>query len=262
MSDFLVNLVRRGAGLPVGTIQAPVPFAVEAPLSNGPAVGVVPGAPPITGAPEMTRPEAQAPPAHQAIARVAAPARSEPVMAPAAALAPAVTVAPSPPAATVTSPPSVVAPAGRTAMEPRIEASEGAVALVAEGRPLPDGRATSRRSVRGREYSPGSSIGLLPPEPQIIAGAHPRIPASIEAVSRQAQGHAIRPALADSAAAAKLPRVSPSALQPAIHVHIGRVEVRAQKPAAPPPQPAKAAPVAPLGFARYTRQRTYRNWPL
>ena len=82
-------------------------------------------------------------------------------------------------------------------------------------------------------------------------------------VEGEAVTDAIRPAQT-AAALVRLPRVAkPNQGQeppPNIHVKIGRIEVRGKAAPATPPQPPKPA-AAPLGFARYARQRMYRNWP-
>ena len=98
----------------------------------------------------------------------------------------------------------------------------------------------------------------------------PEIPlpaGSTGAVDLFAKTPAIRPAFSESPMAAPFRRPNKTAptgepAQPAIHVRIGRVEVRSKAPDPPPQQPPRPATVAPLGFARYARQRTYRNWPL
>jgi len=76
---------------------------------------------------------------------------------------------------------------------------------------------------------------------------------------------AVRPSAPESRERLAMPRAGeisrPAETMPApIHVRIGRIEVRgASAPAAQAPR--KVASPAPLGFASYLRLRTYRNWP-
>jgi len=75
----------------------------------------------------------------------------------------------------------------------------------------------------------------------------------------------VKPAVSEPGERFALSRLSethkPAETMPApIHVRIGRIEVRGTPtPAAQAPR--KVAPPAPLGFASYLRLRTYRNWP-
>ncbi len=93
-------------------------------------------------------------------------------------------------------------------------------------------------------------------------------PASIQIVSMQEEPAEpeIRPASTESSAPLEYPRAGKISqlAQPTeipIHIRIGRIEVRGT-PAPPPPSSRMTALSTPLGFARYARLRTYRIWPL
>jgi len=72
----------------------------------------------------------------------------------------------------------------------------------------------------------------------------------------------IRPALAEFPTLLQFPKVTPASAptppaQLPIHVRIGRVEVRGTT--APTPMPARPSAPAPVGFAAYYRMRNYRS---
>lgn len=262
MSSFLVNLARRGAGLPATMIQTPPPSPFGAEIGNHvDAVTETPGAArdlslaeqPTTGntatqaawrassAEEHVEPSPEAP-THRtpAIQRLSGTESSIPTQPPVAE--PAATIrTPSlePPPA----PPWYVLPNARedvTAIDIArdLHTSSSVVHdVAAEGQP-------------GRHASslPSASVMVIqePGQQQGVALAAPTL----------------RPALTESHTVLDFPRVpahsapTPSVQLP-IHVRIGRVEVRATT--ASTPTPARPSAPAPVGFDAYYRIRNYRS---
>jgi hypothetical protein len=253
MSSFLVNLARRGAGLPATTIQAPPPSPFGAEIGKHvDDVTETPGATydlslaeeSITGTPaiaEHVEPSPEAPTHHTpAIQRLSGtepgtprqPSVAEPA-------APIRTPSPEPPPAL----PWYVLPNARE----DVTAIDGARDLYApspvvhdvEGMGQPERHVSSLPSASAMVLQePGQQQGVALPAPTL------------------------RPALAESHTVLDLPRVpaqtapTPSPQVP-IHVRIGRVEVRAT--AASTPTPARPNAPAPVGFDAYYRIRNYRS---
>jgi hypothetical protein len=262
MSNFLVNLARRGAGLPATTIQAPPPSPFGAEIGKHvDEVTETPGAArdlslvekPLTGNPaaqaawrassleEHMEPSPEAPMHHTpAIQRLSGTESGTP-MQPAVAepAAPIRTPALGPPLA----PPRYVLPNEREDVTARevehdLHTSSSVVHNVeAAGQPI-----------RHASRLPSASAMVIqePGQQQDVALPAPTL----------------RPALAESHTVIDLPRVpAPASPTPAaqvpIHVRIGRVEVRAT--AASAPTPARPSAPAPVGFDAYYRIRNYRS---
>lgn len=263
MSSFLLNLARRGAGLPVSAIHAPAPSpfspevgapdagALEADTSEN-VIDPAPQAPVFQAAPAtVQRVQSVQPiqrtgevlPRPPAIQRFSGAPEASP---PAAAPQPARALAPSTPAAgaieatvrpavlpetALALPPHRMLPAAALPEEPPRPAAPGLVTRATGSRDLP---------VQDPAEQPAPLLAIVP---------------------------AIRPAVAESPAPLRSLRIAPApappspAPQPPIHVRIGRIEVRGAPP--PPPAQPRSAPAAPapLGFAGYARIRSYRSWP-
>jgi len=288
MSDFLLNLARRSAGLPLGGAPTPSPPARElrapdletrAPdLDASEAVAEAPSSPgePRTAPPALapTIGEAFTPPA---LPRSTATAESVtlPLTTPAgspagtrtapriidaatmrepAPLVPATLPSPRP----ALSPPPVEEPVRRATprliTEPSI--ASGVVALE-PARSSDD--ASSVASPREEPAHATVSASIVIPDQRGLAVT----PIVATAASQMLASPVIRPAAADSPApprlAAATPVTSAPAGPPPVHIRIGRVEVRGT--ATPPPRPPASPPApAALGFAEYARMRTYRSW--
>jgi hypothetical protein len=277
MSSFLLNLARRAAGLPVGAVQAPIPaqpgLEVQAPELDASDTAAVPPAPRAESpavAPAIPRAsrEALPPPAIQR-----APALAEPAPLPQPATPrtaePARVARPVVSAETVEIPgPSEVAPVTEPAT--RVVAPQPSPPPAPPPEPEPTRRAAPRPIVRP---SVVAGISDIEPSPDDVPAAtawreqdSPRTFAPVDSQGdRPRPTPVIRPATADSPAPLRLPRpafaVSPTrTTPPPVHVRIGRIEVRGA-PAPTPRQPSSQGAPATLGFAGYTRVRTYRNWP-
>lgn len=246
MTDFIANLVRRAAGLPVATVGPPPrsPFAAATAIDEDAAVPDWPEA----AASREAGGEARLPTPVREQGRNAAPARALS----AAGAAPEPGTAPQAPVTRQVVPaPAMLAPgptreAAHRATLPFSDARKETV----EGSAPPMPAAPARHP---RTDAPGA--------PQDLAHGMPE-PAPARAT--------IRPALAQTRMSLPLPLPFPrnpaaSAPMPApqlpVHVRIGTVEVRTRPASAPPPAPAPAgpAPSAPLGFGAYYRIRTYRG---
>jgi hypothetical protein len=292
MSSFLVNLARRGAGLPATTIQAPPPSPFGAEIgkhvdevteTHGAARDLSMAEQPATGNTATQAPEA---PAHHtpAIQRLSG---SEPITPTQPSIGePATTLrtaALGPPLA----PPWYVLPHAREAQAAPIEPPKplgpavppypmeredvteleverdlhtlSSVVHDVEAAGQPARHASSLPSTSAmvilepRQQQGVALPELAPKQPRI--GAQPRRETALPAPT-------IRPALAESHTALDFPRVpshsslTPSA-QPPIHVRIGRVEVRATT--ASTPTPTRPSSPAPVGFDAYYRMRNYRS---
>jgi hypothetical protein len=262
MSNFLVNLARRGAGLPATTIQAPPPSPFGAQIAKHvDAVTETPGAAHDLA---MTEQSITGNPATQAAWRVSS-SEEHVESSPEAPTHPTPAVhrlsgtAPSTP-----TPPSVAEPAA-TIKTPSLEPPPAPPWYV-----LPNAREdVTAIEVAGDLYTPSSVVH------DVEAGGQPgRHASGLSAASAmviqesgQPQGVALpaptlRPAPAESHTVLDLPRVpahaapTPSAQVP-IHVRIGRVEVRATT--ASTPTPARPSAPAPVGFDAYYRIRNYRS---
>lgn len=268
MSNFLKNLARRSAGLPLAAECRPIP----APAFGGSFDS-------RAGVSEVTSESAvsdhiEAPPARQFQSLNAA-------------ATPEVQRSASEPIGTTT--------AATTANATRL------VADIASGSSSPKNATTAVQPFSSLQaVSPDSEIGpadlrLSSPaasaQPQTTLSARRDSPATIDpsaTASRRTEGnelawpaisvpdageatqqkhelttdHSIRPAPTDPTLPFQFPRTATSAPQPAspapVEVRIGRVEVRGVPPAQQP-TPATAPPSPPLGFASYHRLRRYRS---
>jgi hypothetical protein len=300
MSDFLSNVARRGAGLPVSPIRLSAQVHFGRGLCLRAAAGQIVELPAIPG----EDPVNQEPGPRGAMRRTSGvngnPASATHVL---ASLSTPVTMsAPVPNAAGATPTASVVTvPMVALGVPPR----EPALTVdVAQSTVPVDSPLSS--TVLSEQSAPdaGREASLPPPltgafsfaaedRTQIDEGggkpaaaevtktifmqAQPREPVAMRndasapsdkspapAAARSQQTTAIRPAPMP-APFTQFPRSGKTDISeqapPTIHVKIGRIEVRGKIPPASAPQPPKPA-VAPLGFARYARQRMYRNWPL
>jgi hypothetical protein len=105
--------------------------------------------------------------------------------------------------------------------------------------------------------SPASEPNTVPPPKHPVIRGEPKEDISAPVVvNPSASELRARFALSRSGEISK-----PAETMPApIHVRIGRIEVRGTSASAAQ-APRRVAPPAPLGFASYLRLRTYRNWP-
>ncbi|HEV3199154.1 MAG TPA: hypothetical protein VGZ73_14675 [Bryobacteraceae bacterium] len=289
MSNFLVNIASRGAGLPVSPIRVPAPLLAKEAGSGG-LTGMEPATDSATG--ETTVPEKvqagfepnvqQSAAKRQLVRPVAsgveplgpieaastneeaptliadAPARKVEKRAAQAVLTFGATLRPS------------ESSDARALIDRQAQAVPRAVAISEAGEPSPTGRSAVTIPLRTKSGESPLSAGaviLSAPTPTIrpSPSVSPLPDGLIGAAILSGPTAAIRPAeAAPPTAHFRSPARTaspPEPAQAAIHVRIGRVEVRAK--AEPPAQhAAKPAPPAPLGFAQYARQRTYRNWPL
>jgi hypothetical protein len=262
MSNFLVNLARRGAGLPATTIQAPPPSPFGAEIGKPvDAVTETPGdaralslvEKPMTGnqatqaawrassSEEHVEPSPEAPIHHTpAIQRLSGTEPSTPRQPSIAEPeAPIRTPSLGPPP----TPPWYVLPNARED-----------VTAVDVGHDLPTPSSVVHNIKAAGQ--PGHQASGLPPTSAMVI----QEPGQQQSVALPAP--ALRPALAESHTVIDLPRVpahaspTPSAQVP-IHVRIGRVEVRATT--ASTPTPARPSSPAPVGFDAYYRIRNYRS---
>jgi hypothetical protein len=261
VSSFLLNLARRAAGLPIGAVRAaaPAPFAGEPRAADPDAIGAVM---------ELEAP----PPELSAIAPVAAPTMGEVSAIPAIQRAPATTELA--PISGLSAPPSgarpdrpteadILAPATQfrrpAEPEPPVERAVPPVGAAVAGVESPAGSVpdlTARRpeSPPGPVAAPVSAPDRARPIAAITAQVDEPRPPPI-----------VRPATVEAPIPRQLPRPAPAAppgaATPApVHVHIGRIEVRGTP--GPTPRTASSQGPAALGFAGYTRLRTYRSgWP-
>jgi hypothetical protein len=242
--SFLANIARRGAGLPVSPIRVPA-----APALAG--VTAIPAAPDVGIA--QTQGAAQADVGSTAIPL-------SPVVERAATGSPFVAPPVLAPFETTGDPPSQAQVQVRTLDQPAFTAKAIRAGAAESG--IAEARVTN---VAASADQPASLVTAAPatqgvPLPVSITQSFKSIAVVAE------RGTPLRPASADTPIAAALPRLrkpsSNAQPEPApIHIRIGRIEVRGKTADAPAPRPAKPA-LAPLGFAKYARQRTYRNWPL
>jgi hypothetical protein len=244
MSSLLVNLARRGAGLPTTTIQAPPssPFGPEIRQQGNelteahvqPSVGE-PAATtktPSLGSPPVPRPQVISPGRESEPARMAPSER---------------TVTPYPTEREVIT--KIEVERGRHTsasasheIEPVGEPARHASSVI------------SAPAILIQELDERQVVAL--PE---LSAERPRIAAQ-QTPETALPAPTIRPALAESHTLLDFPRVpsnsslTPSAQLP-IHVRIGRVEVRGTTA----PAPTRPGPPAPLGFDSYYRVRNYRS---
>jgi hypothetical protein len=278
MSSYLVNLARRGAGLPAATVQAPPfsPFgpeihahgdelgeahvpALERHVAEENATGNASGqAPARAGSPAglASRAQTHSTPSIQRLAG------TEPGT-PAWSAAIPSTPAPGPTPA----PRQQVVPDRRAAAVAPMEPPEHLVSTVSplhadrEGVTESDakfGRPVAEASLHASTQEHDAAPDLAPQQPL------PDRPPNWSPQTREPglPVPTIRPALHESPMLLQFPKATPASSpapgsQLPIHVRIGRVEVRA--PTAPTPPPADPAPPAPLGFDAYYRTRNYRG---
>jgi hypothetical protein len=267
MSSFLVNLARRGAGLPATTIQAPPPspFGPEIRkqgdgLAEELATGNTASQAPLrtSSSEEPTELPSEAPTHHTpSIQRL-------PGAVPGTLIQPSI----GEPAATTRTPSLGPTPASRRHVIPPTFHAEREVITeieVERGRHTPSPVAqmieptssvASAPSIMIREPGEGQIV-----EPVELSAEWPRDRAQ-KTHEPALPAPTIRPGLADSHTFLQFPKVTPTSSptppsQLPIHVRIGRVEVRATT--APTPTPARPSPPASLGFDSYYRMRNYRS---
>ncbi|MBI3796013.1 MAG: hypothetical protein HY268_03465 [Deltaproteobacteria bacterium] len=276
MSSFLVNLARRGAGLPTTPIQVPAsPLGpgIRQPgdeltevhetgrslgMTEEPTTGNAASQTPLraSGAAAYTDlPSQTVAPRTPSIQRFSGTEYRTPVQ-PSVGEPAATTKTPS------LGPPS--APQLRV-VSPRREEVEHA-------RPTPSPVAQTIEPMGALERQ-ASTVAPTPPilirepgETQVVSPTElspeqPRDGAQ-ETRAPALSAATIRPALAEFPTLLQFPQVTPASsptppAQLPIHVRIGRVEVRGTP--APTPTPARPSPAAPLGFDSYYRVRTYRS---
>lgn len=260
MSSFLLNLARRAAGLPIGAVRAaaPAPFAGEPRAADPDAIGPVM---------ELDAP----PPELSAIAPVAAPTMGEVSAIPAIQRSPATTELA--PRSRPSAPPSGARP--DRPHEAAILAPATQFRRPAKPEPPVERAAPVGAAVAGVESAAGSAPDLTARRPESAPGpvaapvSAPDRARPIAAITAQVGEPRpppfVRPATVEAPIPRQLPRPAPvappGAATPApVHVRIGRIEVRGT-PGPTPRTPSSQGPAA-LGFAGYTRLRTYRNgWP-
>lgn len=287
MSDFLLNLARRSAGLAPVVRSRPAAGMVDD--GGGEEDTAMPGesAAPL---PVAMMPDAP-PPAPAAVPGIEV--RFQPAVAPIAATPTpvvqrvplAMPAAPSPPAPSPVLPvvavPSAVlprTPGAPARVEPLPPAAAAAPVLPEQGAVEPRGGSrveiqapviVSPPSLPAEEASPLASSE--PPEPRAVR--EPEVPrAESRVIERLIEPAApavtvpaavvIEPATPPAAPAA--PRLEPAA-ERTIHVRIGAIEIHAAQPAAvalPPSPPAAAVPEVPpaAGFDELAHLRSYAPW--
>jgi len=272
MSNFLHNLVRRGAGLPVTSIQAPAPSPF-APEVHMPELGAIEAEPEATAESQSVARTVREALPHPAVQRFVARPEPPPTSPPRPAQ-------PAPPVAGGSfhdTPSPLPTPALPSVPGREPPARPASVAQPATP-PLPAPHAgqdlPAPAALPGVQVDQETAQGALGLPPVLFVQSAPAAASPVSGlVSVVTEGRdrtaaaeeqlpatpAIQPALAELSASLRFPSVapapSPSPPTPRpIHVRIGRVEVRG----APPPI-APSAP-APLGFAAYARVRNYRNW--
>jgi hypothetical protein len=257
MSDFLINLACRGAGLP------PNPPAISvAPATMSPGNAVAPDAmgadvaaysEPVASDDDQST---QLPSTSQSIASPSAPSRwdggstvsnVESLITPESRINRSLGSIPSPP---VSNPPSVVE------------------LVPSESRKIKNGQQDSREKLNENVARP-KVMRFFRAEPSDSKLQQPPPPSPAPEAASIKDGIsapvAVLPSVPESRERFALSRAGemsrPGEVMPVpIHVRIGRIEVRGTS--APAPQgPRKVTPPAPLGFASYLRPRTYRNWP-
>jgi hypothetical protein len=252
MSSFLVNLARRGAGLPVTPIQAPPPspFGLELrKQGDEPATGNTASPSPLraNSSEEYREVPSDAPIHHTpSIQHLSGPEPSTLIRTPLLGLP--------------------LAPR-RHLIPPtfHVEREVATEIEVEHGRHTPSPIAqmiestssvASARSIMIRKPGEGQIV-----QPAELSAERPRV--GVQKTREPAlPAPAIRPALAESHTLLQFPKATPASSptppsQLPIHVRIGRVEVRATT--APTPTPARPSPPAPLGFDGYYRMRNYRS---
>jgi hypothetical protein len=294
MSNFLVNLAQRGAGLPATTIQAPppLPFGPEIRKHrDGLAEELAPGnaasqAPlrarfseesmeppseaPTHHAPSIQRLSGTEPstPQHSSVGEPEATMRTSslgPLPAPRQHVIPHAREAEVAPL----EPPKRLNPAAPPFHSDREVISEIAVE---HGHPTTAFAAQTIEPVgepapQVMSVAPGPPIIIREPgERQVVSPAEllaepPRVGAQ-QRHETTLTAPTIRPALDESHTLLQFPQLTPAAsptppAQLPIQVRIGRVEVHATT--APTPTPARPSPSAPLGFDSYYRVRNYRS---
>jgi hypothetical protein len=289
MSSFLVNLARRGAGLRVIPIQAPVPSpfppeirkqeqgledvqwstqSVEVATDNA-ATDAPLRASELVEAVAMPS-EGQDTPSIQRVTGTQ-PTLAEPAVAIGTpSLTPQRYVIPDAGRAEVPTP-----SLGRLEPTMQVSLNDREVTAQANDERTPRVALPAAKALE-LQCDPSTQASLEVPGPTMIVRA-PRtvqvvLPAEpsagpLRATARETREQAllvsaIRPALAESNTfLIQLPKAKPAfseaPAQLPIHVRIGRVEVRA--PTAPTPTPAKPNPPASLGFDSYYRVRNYRS---
>ena len=269
MSSFLLNLARRGAGLPTPALSAPRPAPFAGNIGGATQAlqeGTAQETPVPSAAQEpLPTPDTRRPPAPEAHepGRPFSPepgaALNTPLSHPQPALqrtatqhartARPVSVEPLPPATTP-------ARERRTHFQPGSDGEVTAGAVEANAGVLPEHAE--------HDAAPADSAGRTPPGAARVQ-REGRVRASAESGeglgmnSADAREPVIRPALSEATARLQFPtatRLTPPA-QPPVHVRIGRIEVRESKPQAATPAVQSESPS--LGFAEYYRVRRYRS---
>jgi len=286
MSSFLVNLARRGAGLPATMIQTPPPSPFGAEIGNhadavtethGTADDLAMAEQPTTGN-TATQALWRASSSEERVEpSLEASTHPTPAIQRLSGTAPSISTQPSvaEPAATIRTPALGPLPEPRWSGVPHARAAQAAPIEP----PEPLGPAvllypTEREDVTASEverdlHTPLSVVYDVEAAgpPVRHASSLPSTSARVIQASGQKQGVAlpaatIRPALAESHTVLDFPRVpshsspTPSASLP-IHVRIGRVEVRTTT--ASEPTPARPSSSMPVGFDAYYRMRNYRS---
>jgi hypothetical protein len=257
VSDFLLNLACRAAGVSTGAVQPPALSALGdaagEPENQAMAVGAL-DVPQSGGTPVAQRaapPLPQIPPIQRSALEAAPPptaGRSSSPAGPARPLEGDLLAPPAPlrrdaPADPIVEHPAPVAAAWRP-IGPRREPDRDAAPFIAD----------DDRAVRRLESAPRAAI-------TVPASDGSR---SVEPIATRVDGSGPRPLVRPAAAGSPMPdlprrasSIPPAAATPApVHVRIGRIEVRG---APGPPPPSSRPATAALGFTRYTRLRTYRT---
>lgn len=264
MSSFLVNLARRGAGLPAIKIQAPPPspFGPEIRKQGGGLADELATGNTATQAPlrassseECAKQPSEVPTNHTpSIQRLS---RTEP--------SPSIQPAVGESAAAISTPSRPTPAPRRHLIPPTFHADREVITEIEVERQEIEPVGEPPRHASRVAVDPPVIIGGLA-ERQILAPAERSVePSQVGAQNTRETvlpAPTIRPAPAESHTLLQFPKTTPASSptppsQLPIHVRIGRVEVRATT--APTPAPARPSSPAPLGFDSYYRVRNYRS---
>jgi len=261
MSSFLINLVRRGAGLPVTKIQAPPPSPLGPGVHNqgdGPAEGAITGntvnQTPLPASSSAEMPSEELIPHAPSIRHLYGTESNTPIR---PSIGELTTVNSTPSLGSPQAPQRHLIPLMREAevapMEPP-ERQEPAVPPFQADREVISPVAQTIELMNEPERQ-ASTVVPGPPIRVREAGETQETRAPTLSVAMIRPAPADLPLLQSPKVTSAPSPTSPSQLP--IHVRIGRVEVRANS--APTPTPARPSSPAPVGFAAYYRMRNYRS---
>ena len=294
MSNFIQNLAKRGAGLPLAAEARPAPAPVFESSLEAPSEGLseITSEEMTIGAVETTRTTFETPhtPAtpdvpHSPLEQVdtgvkpapAAASRDTPVLQPAPSIVEIVSAIehiPPPEAKSDTVAPRAEASVSQSFQavsrdsEVTIRAESTHASGAESAQPSSTADINPPATISPRLDQPESSWPETSPHDVDEAPSTASEPAATDVLIRPAAPehrpvlteHLIRPAATEPTISLQFPKVATAPPPPPIHVRIGRVEVRGTPPVHQPTPiqaPPKESP--PLGFAGYQRLRRYRN---